>query len=60
MTKPARFTQSDLARALKAFGKAGVSVKGAKIERDGSIIVLTGTPDAANDAINPLDRVLQR
>lgn len=60
MTRATRFTQADLARALKAFAKAGVSVKGAKIERDGTISVLTGAPDAANDMANPLDRVLNQ
>lgn len=60
MTARARFTQSDLTRAIKAMEKAGVHVAGAKIMPDGSITVLTGLPDAANDCANPMDRVLSR
>jgi hypothetical protein len=59
MTRPARFSQADLTRALRSFEKAGVQVAGAKINPDGSITVLTGEPSAANDRYNPLDRVLQ-
>lgn len=58
MTKPARFTVPDLARALKAFEKAGVPVAGATIAPDGSITVLTSRSDVANDRGNPLDRLL--
>lgn len=58
MTKAVRFTLSDLTRAIKAMERAGLSVAGAKIMPDGSITVLTGTPDAANDRANPLDRLL--
>jgi hypothetical protein len=60
MTRPARFSQSDLTRAVKALEKAGMSVAGAKINPDGTITVLTGEPQAANDRLNPLDRVLHR
>ena len=59
MTRPSRFTEADVARAVKAMRKAGERVAGAKIEPDGSIIVLTGDGEAANDR-NPLDRVLSR
>ena len=59
MTKAARFTQADLTRAVQAMRKAGVDVAGAKIQPDGTIVVLTGRAEAANDA-NPLDRVLPR
>jgi hypothetical protein len=58
VTRAARFTQSDLTRAIKAMEKAGVQFAGAKIHPDGSITVLTGPPDAANDKGNPLDRIL--
>lgn len=60
MTKAASFRQADLARAIKAFAKAGVQVAGATIAPDGSITLLTGSPEAANDSGNPLDRVLPR
>lgn len=56
MTKPARFTQADLTRAVTAMRKAGCCVTGAKIEPDGSILVLTDVARPAND-INPLDRL---
>lgn len=60
MTARAAFKQSDVTRAVKAFEKAGVHVAGAKIMPDGSITVLTGPPQAANDYANPMDRVLSR
>lgn len=58
MTKPARFTVPDLARALKAFEKAGVPVAGAEFT-DRGFRILTGEPTAANDSgrPNPLDRL---
>lgn len=59
MTKAARFTQADLVRAIEAVKAAGLPVSGAKIERDGSITVLTIAGLPAND-LNPLDRVLSR
>jgi hypothetical protein len=59
MTRAARFTSADLTRAATAMRKAGFCVSGAKIEPDGSILVLTDVARAANDA-NPLDRVLRR
>lgn len=59
MTRPTRFTQADLTRAVRAMRKAGEHVTGARIEPDGSIVVLTGTSEAANDR-NPLDRILAR
>lgn len=61
MKKPLRFTQAELVRAIEAVQKAGLLVGGAKIEPDGTIVVLTGPTSgiAANDS-NPLDRVLSR
>jgi hypothetical protein len=58
VTQRARFTQADIARVLKGAKRAGVDVQ-ARIEPDGTIVVLTGQGIPANDA-NPLDRVLQR
>lgn len=57
MTRAARFSQSDLTRAIKGFERAGVQVSGARINPDGSIVLTVGT-DAANDRGNPLDRIL--
>jgi hypothetical protein len=59
VTKPARFSQADLTRAVKAMAKAGCHVTGATIKPDGSICVLTELAQAANDR-NPLDRVFSR
>jgi hypothetical protein len=58
MTRPARFRQSDLTRAVKALAKAGVPVASAKVAPDGTIVLLTGESQAANDTGNPLDRLL--
>lgn len=58
MTKPVRFTEADLSRAVRAMRKAGERVAAAKIDpRTGEIIVLTGDPIPANDRRNPLDRL---
>jgi hypothetical protein len=61
MTRAARFTQADLIRAIDAARKAGLLVGGAKIEPDGTIVVLAAPPGGipANDR-NPLDRVFSR
>lgn len=57
MTRAARFTAADLTRAVCAMRKAGCCVTGAKIEPDGSILVLTDVAVAMNDRHNPLDRL---
>jgi hypothetical protein len=57
MTRAARFTQADLTRAVVAMRKAGECVTGAKIEPDGSILVLTAANDTPNHRANPLDRL---
>jgi hypothetical protein len=58
MTRVARFSSADLTRAINAVRKAGVLVAGAKIEPDGTIVVLALGNGAipANDR-NPLDRL---
>jgi hypothetical protein len=58
VTAPARFTQSDLTRAVKGVAAAGLRVAGVKIGADGSIMVQV--EGAANDAANPLDRVFKQ
>jgi hypothetical protein len=57
VTKPARFTQAEVRRAIDAVKAAGLPCAGVRIAPDGSIIVLTVGSVPANDA-NPLDRVL--
>jgi hypothetical protein len=49
MTRATRFTQADLTRAVNAMRKAGCAVAGAEIKPDGSIVVLTGPAEVAND-----------
>jgi hypothetical protein len=49
MTRAARFTQADLTRAVVAMRKAGECVTGAKIEPDGSILVLVGPEQETDD-----------
>lgn len=58
MTRPARFSEADVRRALKAAEKAGYRVAGYEIKPDGAIAVQTAAPGVtpAND-INPLDRL---
>lgn len=59
MTAPARFSQVDLTRAIRAFEKAGLCVAGARINpATGEIIVLTPASAPANDTDNPLERHL--
>jgi hypothetical protein len=52
MSHPARFTQSDLDRILKAAKKAGVDVR-VKIEPDGAITVETGKMAEAHSKDSP-------
>lgn len=48
MSKPARFSQADLIRAMKAFEKAGKCVKRARIEPDGAIELVAGAPEESD------------
>jgi hypothetical protein len=50
MTKPARFSQADLTRAIKAFEKAGLGVARARVTPDGSIEVVAGKPEEDDSA----------
>jgi hypothetical protein len=56
MTRPARFRESDLTRAVKAVEKVGLKIAGVEVDPDGTIRVLTGST-VANDRRNPLDRL---
>jgi hypothetical protein len=58
MTKPVRFSATDLTRAIRAFEKAGLQVARGRITPDGTIEILTDRGEAANDSLNPLDRLL--
>ena len=49
MTKPARFSQADLIRAMKAAEKAGFQVAGCEIKPDGTIRVELGGSEAVDD-----------
>jgi hypothetical protein len=57
MTRPARFTQPDVTRAVKAFEKAGLTVARVRFLPDGGFELLTDDSEAANDRRNPLDRL---
>lgn len=58
VTRAARFTQADVTRAVNAMRKAGVLVGGAKIEPDGTIVVLAAEPEYMPASYrNPLDRL---
>ena len=59
MTRASRFTVADIERAVGVADKLGLRVAGWEIAPDGTIRVLTGDRQAANDK-NPLDRVLSR
>jgi hypothetical protein len=49
VTRAARFTSADLTRAIKAFEKAGLCVSRARVAPDGSIEVVAGSPDMADN-----------
>jgi hypothetical protein len=56
MTRPARFRETDVSRAVRAVEKVGLSVARVRIEPDGSIEIVAGA-GVANDKRNPLDRL---
>lgn len=41
---PARFTEGDVVRAIKAARKAGIEIAAVRIEPDGTILIIPGTP----------------
>lgn len=55
MTRPARFKQADLDRAIKCAVKAGLSVARIDLNDNGASIVI-GEPER-RDRRNPLDRL---
>jgi hypothetical protein len=49
VSRPVRFTTSDIERALKVASKVGLRVAGYEIEPNGTIRILTGEPEADDD-----------
>lgn len=52
--RPPRFSQRDLARAIKTFVQAGLQVAAVRIEADGALVIVPGTPAAVLQQ-NPWD-----
>ena len=50
MSKAARFSQADLTRAVKAFEKAGLCVRKARIEPNGAIELVAGEPEPSSNS----------
>lgn len=57
MSRASAFRQADLTRAIRGALAAGQKVASAKIDKDGSIVVLFGE-GAPSQRQNPLDRLL--
>jgi hypothetical protein len=58
-TRAARFTQSDLTRAVRAVAKAGVSIGRVEIDPAGTIIVMAAESPPARSSRNSWDEVLR-
>ena len=58
--QPARFTQADLTRAIKAALAAGLHVTSTRIDSTGAIEVICGNAGEAAKAATPLDEWLSR
>ncbi|KZY05228.1 MULTISPECIES: hypothetical protein [unclassified Sulfitobacter] len=53
-----RFTQSELARAVRACKDAGMEIEAAVIDREGSIRVIAAKANSAHaEPVNPADLV---
>jgi hypothetical protein len=51
-----RFKEADVARAIRAAQKAKLPIAGVRIEPDGAILIIPGTPEAMpSSAPNPWD-----
>lgn len=48
MSARARFRESDVTRAIRAFEKAGLCVARARIDPDGAIEIVAGAPEPSN------------
>lgn len=53
--RPARFTQSDLTKAIKAVEQAGANMA-VEISRDGTMRIVPATPQPVKLEGNPWDR----
>ena len=56
---PATFKQRDIAAAIRAARQAGIEVARIKIEKDGTITIIFGTPAAELLPANEWDEVLE-
>jgi hypothetical protein len=50
-SRAARFTQADVKRALKAAQEAKLPIASVRIEPDGSIVIVQGSPPAAMPSV---------
>lgn len=54
---PSRFTQADVARAIRAAKKEKLEIAAVRIEPDGTILIVPGTSSAvAVSEVNPWDQ----
>lgn len=54
MRQPPKFTQADVARAIKGASKGGMNVECVEITPDGKIVLISAET-TGDDARNPLD-----
>lgn len=55
---PLSFKQSDVTRAVKAVKAAGIDVSGVKVDKQGNIVILTGTPSESSDGGGSWDQAI--
>jgi hypothetical protein len=57
---PQRFRESEIRRAIKAAGSAGIEIARIEIHKNGGFAIIPGKPDERGDrdASNPWDEVL--
>lgn len=54
--RPARFTEADVQRALKAAQKVKLPIAAVRIQPDGTILIIPGEPESVQpSASNPWD-----
>jgi hypothetical protein len=59
MTAPARFTQSDVARAVSGARKGGLAIASVTIDPNGNITIMAAPAVATTLQANPWDAVLK-
>ena len=52
---PSRFTQADVARAIRAAKKENLPIAAVRIEPDGTIVILPAESEAVQPSPNPWD-----